>query len=271
MTRGIIYVAAGEPYLTEMRQSIISLRNYIPDIPITCYTDVPFEHDYIHENIILEDMVYDFADSILDKDMITYDQVIFLDSDTYICEDISDIFDILDKFDIAAVHNPERRPEFFEDESAYEAQGVPDSFPQYNTGVLGICNNRSAHELLDTWQRIYETTITDEGFTFNQPAFREALYKTDVSIATLPSEYNVRTNRCGYLNGPVKILHGRHPEMGRVEKKLNESTMSRVYTLQRYPVHLIPHEVTLKYRLLRAIKRDGVLDTLKQVIRFVTT
>jgi hypothetical protein len=42
----------------------------------------------------------------------------------------------------------------------------------------------------------------------DQPFFRVAAYKGDIRIATLTREYNCKYRGQGYLNGPVKIIHG---------------------------------------------------------------
>jgi hypothetical protein len=46
-------------------------------------------------------------------------------------------------------------------------------------------------------------------FKKDQPSFREAIYESDIRIATLPSEYCFRIHTPDYARGAVKILHGR--------------------------------------------------------------
>jgi hypothetical protein len=64
----------------------------------------------------------------------------------------------------------------------------------------------------------------------DQPAFREALYRSPISFATLPPEYNLRTvmpatvGRCA-----VRIIHGRGPDMEALERWVNASHRIRVF------------------------------------------
>jgi hypothetical protein len=65
---------------------------------------------------------------------------------------------------------------------------------------------------------------------------RIALYRSKLRIATLALEYNCRFHAFGYLNGPVKILHGRIPgtrqkqaRLERVVRALNRHPIPRVF------------------------------------------
>jgi hypothetical protein len=72
--------------------------------------------------------------------------------------------------------------------------------------------------------------------TDDQVAMRVALYSSDLRISTLPQEFNCRFHSFGYLNGKVKILHGRIPggkhteaNLRRIARKLNKETIPRVF------------------------------------------
>jgi hypothetical protein len=56
----------------------------------------------------------------------------------------------------------------------------------------------------------YEQFLRDRpGEAINdQPFFRVAAYHSEARFTTLPREYNCKFRGQGYLNGPVKILHG---------------------------------------------------------------
>jgi hypothetical protein len=77
--------------------------------------------------------------------------------------------------------------------------------------------------------------------TDDQVSMRVALYSSDLRIATLPQEFNCRFHSFGYLNGKVKILHGRIPggkhteaNLRRIALKLNKETIPRVFVGGRY-------------------------------------
>jgi hypothetical protein len=79
----------------------------------------------------------------------------------------------------------------------------------------------------------------------DQPFFRVAAYHGDARIATLGREYNCKFRGQGYLNGPLKVLHGhvkfkmnfRHIE--KVLGIMNSSMRPRVYIAGRvYEQHI---------------------------------
>src|SRR5262249_53213844 len=72
--------------------------------------------------------------------------------------------------------------------------------------------------------------------TNDQVAMRVALYGSGLRIATLPLEFNCRFHTFGYLNGTVKILHGRIPgttqsqaKLRAIAKKINRHPIPRVF------------------------------------------
>jgi hypothetical protein len=73
----------------------------------------------------------------------------------------------------------------------------------------------------------------------DQPFFRVAAHKGDIRIATLTREYNCKYRGQGYLNGPVKIIHGHidlRLDTAHIQgalKVLNASHRPRVYVAGR--------------------------------------
>lgn len=262
MEQEILYIASGRRYIDRMLTSVESVREHMPSIHITAVADQEIDSPLIDDNIVYDGFNQNNGDSIVRPEFVRADKTLFLDVDTHVAQDLSDAFELLDRYDIAAAHNPERIPGWFEDESSYKAQNVPEAFPQYNTGVLLFKKNDAVLNLFSEWWKIYYERV-DGGFMFNQPAFREALYQSDTQLATLPPEYNVRLNRPGYLNGPAKVLHGWHPEIEAVETKLNATTASRVYSLDKWPIQVLKYKKSISYEIIESLKRNGMAHTLK--------
>jgi hypothetical protein len=69
----------------------------------------------------------------------------------------------------------------------------------------------------------------------DQPFFRAALYYSEARVATLTREYNCKFRGQGYLNGPVKVLHGHvdfqfdSRQLSQATRVLNASLKPRVY------------------------------------------
>jgi len=125
-----------------------------------------------------------------------YEKVLHLDSDACIMKDraINEIFKLLDNFDIAVAHAPCRT-------QGKRNKEVPNSFPEFNCGVISFTNN--VVEVFRRWQEIYindflldnpEETLRSGSsiYHLDQTAFRHVVYFSDLRIATLPPEYNNR-------------------------------------------------------------------------------
>jgi hypothetical protein len=102
MEFGVIYVATGDHYRDEAVGACTSLKQFMPHMPVVLFTDVhdvlsPFDHV-----IVLDNPSCDFADRIRGIQNSPFARTIFLDTDTCVCDDISDLFDLLDHFDLAA-------------------------------------------------------------------------------------------------------------------------------------------------------------------------
>lgn len=209
MTRGAVYIASREPYLSEASRSASSLREHHPEIPITLFAPDHYDPPAVFDEMQpLERPRHDFSDSNLGSEHIPYDRTLFLDTDTFVAADISGAFDILDRFDLAAAHDPTRDGT---GEHTHE-HAVPDSFPQYNTGVIAYRDTAAVRALFERWIDLYHT-VDGVNYGLNQPTFRMAAYEADLDIGTLPPEYNFRignvANAVAYACGPVRILHGR--------------------------------------------------------------
>ena len=282
--RGIIYIATGETFVSEAEVSAQTLKEHA-DLHTTLFTDIAVESEYFDTVEQLADPDHDFGDSILTREMVPYKKNLFLDTDTYICDDITSIFDLLDRFDIAAAHNPGSRTA--DGQEGYTAD-APEAFPQYNTGVLLFSGTEKINTFFDQWREEYFSNKSSMPWSLNQPSFRDALYKSDLSIATLPAEYNLRvkySGSVGFATDKVKILHGRHPAgLPSVAAELNKKQGQRVYTMKRWPIKISTSRPSLSYyvrtiltegsdhytfrgRFVDSIKSRGVSETVRLALK----
>ncbi len=234
--RGVIYVAKGEKYIDEACRSAASLKVHLPELPVTLFSDVTLERSCFDSVISISSSPYSIRDKAANLAYSPYEHTLYLDSDTYVADDISELFHLLDVFDLAAAHAPARR--------AFQVNDVPGSFPEFNAGVILFKKSSKILGFLDQWLELYDRNIRKEAppgipkgkiaerYPFrDQPSFREALYHSDLRIATLTPEYNCRIGSLGYINGPVKILHGRHPRLSELASQLNQKTHQRVHLM----------------------------------------
>jgi hypothetical protein len=81
-----------------------------------------------------------------------------------------------------------------------------------NTGVVAFKRSARTDAFFAAWLRSYQEDV-DCLENNDQTSFREALYSSDLRIATLTPEYNYRFRKRLCINGTLKILHGRHPDL----------------------------------------------------------
>lgn len=223
MSRGVLYVSTGEKFFDRAVESVTSLHR-TNDIPASVITspELASQKDctLFDEVIELEHVHDDVRDKQFNLDKSPYDKTLFLDDDITIIEDISPVFDLLDRVDIAGAS------------ADYEVMmtDVPDSLPELNTGVLAY-NKAQTGELFSKWKTyqrdqlengrprpgekilVKDADTLDEAFAWGnmwgQTTFREALYKSDIKFSVLPAEYNYGRARRNYAkHNKVRILHG---------------------------------------------------------------
>jgi hypothetical protein len=206
-SRGILYVATGKKYINMAIRSAQSVRQYCPGLNIHLFAD------WQETGFDLESTTYPFTsvgtvENAHSRSKVDYmslspfDKTIYMDTDTRVKEDITDLFQLLDRFDIALAHAHLRVSRL----QRWKNQ-IPDCFPQFNSGVIVYSQKEMVIGLLDQWKEAYHQA----GFKSDQITLRECLWLSELRIATLPPEYNLRFMKYLILwgNGEArpKILH----------------------------------------------------------------
>jgi len=180
---------------------------------------------------------------------------------------VHEIFDLLNNFDIVAAHNYDR--------SRYEIPDVPSAFPEYNTGVIAYWMSERFEDFLSEWEMWYKELSSTE-IPQNQPAFRKALYNSNLRIATLPPEYNLMVRYPGHAIGTVKLFHGRlldidspgaemHYDIPAAAEKINSTTEHRVFTqLGGLTIHSNKEDHPIHYARM-VLERNGIFGTVSKV------
>lgn len=200
MERGVLYVAVGNEFVNEATVSARTLRREMPDINIAVVSNQSISGSVFDTIIQLENPSFGFRDKVAGIRHSPFDQTVYLDTDVFVAEGFPELFEVLNQFDIAATHNPNRDLDTSD-------LGVPASFPEYNTGVLAY-ETSACTDLFEAWADKYR-----DDHAHDQPSFRKAVYESDVRIATLPREYNCMIRYPGKVVEPVKIFHSRLLEM----------------------------------------------------------
>ncbi len=248
--RGIVFAATGDPYFKEAVVAAKRVREVMPGLPIVIFTDHdremgPFDAVYEVENPMMS-----CGDKIQAASRSPFEETLFLDPDTFMIEAVDDLFLLLEKNCLAISHATYRESEVLE--------GVPESFPELNTGVFVFRRGAAWTQVVEAWKSNYRNL----GYKNDQPALRKTLWEAGVSFGVLTPEFQFRTHRhCFAGEGSrIRIIHGRHAKVGKLAAELNRSLEARVY-LKRFKDLLSPRVVT-ESRLHRWLKQ-----TLGRLIR----
>jgi len=240
--RRVVYVATGERHIEEVGHSLRSLWRHEAGMPVSIHVDrdhrgslgrlgvpTPPHHGQL-EILDHPDPTYSWSDKpiALAQGGPDGEHVLFLDTDTRVCGGLGEAFELLGAFDLAAAHAPIRLDRR---QPGDVAGRVPAAFPELNTGVIAFRRSEAVEDLFDRWRRLHLEILgsRDPGALGDQAAFRIALFRSGLRFSVLTPEYNCRFTFPTYLHGPVRILHGRGPDLERIEKELNESAGPRVY------------------------------------------
>jgi hypothetical protein len=219
---GFVYVATGVGYLPEAVRSAESLRRHHPEVPICLITDHPPENQgpFTEVRRPVGAVRYTPMDKVLAYEA-TYDRIILLDTDTFILDDLTPVFRMLKKFDLALLQDVNRGWN-------YELPDVPMSFSEFNTGVVAFRKTRQVADFFAAWSREYDKMREEYGFIANQPSFRRTLFHSDLRVAPLPSEFHFLGDMPNSTLWKVRLIHGRGNHE-RIARQVNEELGLRAY------------------------------------------
>lgn len=189
MNMGVVYIAFGDKYVDEVLFSASTLKA-VSDLPVTLFTDRKLASPNLDSVVEIEPGHKRPKVDHLPRT--PYDWTLYLDSDTKIERDVTDMFALLDRFDLAAVHDHSRKSSRWSTVIP-EYDAIPYGFPEYNSGVVLFRKSSRLDGFFALWQKNfhrYRTTTLDQ----DQASFRIALWQSDLHIHTLPFEYNVRNS-----------------------------------------------------------------------------
>jgi len=240
-SRGFVYAATGSSIYVDLAiRSARSLKLQCPDIPIDLYTDQDV-HDPVFSKVHKpeESWFRVKIDALINS---RFQETVYIDADTYVIDDISDIFYLFQNYDICACHDPGRNSEHG---SAILDSHFPESFPTLNGGLIGITKSEKSQEFLQLWKQ----TIQSRNQLKDQPSFRELIWQSNLHLSILPPEYNIMFLRwldvLGYKQGIPKIIHS--PKLHQHQKN-NHKPINGL-------IDLLGTRRTI--RLLKLLKRAG--------------
>ena len=220
--RGVIYVAVGKRYLDESAFSSASLRKTNPGLPVYLLTDTPPEDPGMCDKIIYLGATLPGSAMKLHMDQAPWARCLFIDSDTMVVGSLDPLFDLLDRFEFAAMQHSGG--------GHYTLPGLPSSFPEFNSGVIAWRRSERVSVFFARWRELYAQMLEPTGRTWDQKSLRVALYESDLRIISIPHGYNLMTYFPSVVDGTAAILHGRTTaNLRRLAGRIAKSAKLRAY------------------------------------------
>lgn len=181
-TEGVIFATTGKNYTELAERAARSVKDTCPGLAVDLFTDQSVHmpvFDRVHR---LEDP---WRRSKIDAMAATrFDKTLYLDADLFVIADIRDVFEVLNRFDIAMVQDPIRNGKLCH---VVWRKQLPNGFPQFNSGVVAYRRTPEVIELIKGWS----AAVRANDFARDQPVLRELVWDSDLRVATLPQEYNL--------------------------------------------------------------------------------
>ena len=222
MDRGIIYSAVGSKYVAE---AVVSARSSLRfnRIPHLIFCDDPGERVPGLEFRKIVSSGDPFLDKITVVNSSPFDQTLYLDTDTYVIGPISDLFDLLHRFDLAMAQAP-----------GYIHSGDPipsAAFGDPNTGVIVYRNSSETKGVLKSWLDFYRRSPSS--IVRDQGGMRSAIWNNPrASIYVFGPEYNCRPIYNFRLVGLARIIHARAGNYEVLADMLNKNAGPRLFEVK---------------------------------------
>ncbi len=191
--KGYLYIAYGEAFTKEALMSIQSLRRFT-DLPIALFTDQDTEKlaaDNQHLTMVAKIQANHLRAKVDYMDQSPFEKTVFMDSDTVVVRNCDDMFDLLDRFDIAIVNDYARKREKYS-KIVPEYGEIPYAFSEANSGVIAFNSSKETQDFLAMWKSYFYKYFRETN-GWDQISFRISLWKSNVRIHHMPFEYNVRS------------------------------------------------------------------------------
>jgi hypothetical protein len=247
MNTGFIYVVDGKRWAREASYAIKQLRR-VSVLPICVISSENFrdieilqnENDNVIVKIISEIKNSNFCSKVLGMMESPFKNNLYMDTDTFVVQNIDHVFNLLDLCDIAMKIEPNISTGLYGVSDKYD--GI---FSEFNTGVILYKKNTQVLQLFGEWSNaiIYKSYSQDY---FDMPQLRNVLIKTKIEVKILPfSEvYNMSGLRTyKIIHGKVFIIHERfgnywnsfsekmlnNKKMEKISKQINKTESKRIF------------------------------------------
>lgn len=178
---GIVFAATGKSYRSLARRAARNVRQAMPQVQIDLFSDAPLDDPVFDRVHIVERNGPRPKMEALRRSR--FQRTLYLDCDTVVLNDVSDIFAVLERADLVGVHEQFGSAPVAMQVLDYEP---PHAFRQINSGVLGVRKSPGTDAFLSLWQSEFER----RRLQYDQPLLRQLLWESELRFVILPMEYN---------------------------------------------------------------------------------
>lgn len=228
-----MFSCTGESYIAEALTSArSSLRHN--RLPHLLFTSADAESEPGLSIARFEPSENPYADKIANMRRSPFERTIYLDSDTFVVEEIAHLLRLLDRYDIAVAYAPAYR--------GLQDPEVPTAFYEFNTGVVAWRASERMAAFLRSWHETYLRWLSEEGEEpfpgarkasrggrADQPAFRRCAWEHDLRLFVLAPEYNFRIDYPATVVERVRVIHGRHEDYEALAAAINYRDSLRMW------------------------------------------
>jgi hypothetical protein len=240
MKEGFLYVANRPKFIEEALISVRSLKRFNNEpVCLICATGLQTEGLRESFDVVLEreDLHrYTYLSKIIGMQNSPFERTIFLDSDTFITDKISELFELLDLVDLSTTLEQKIHT------SKLSNLKYRNIFPEFNSGVIVYRNTSIMKKVFSDWLQF----CLDRKIGNDMPGLREAILINfeNIKFSLLPNCYNqhgfatmlqldqkvkVIHERIGYKKGVITPHFADFETMDRFAKKINVSDQKRFY------------------------------------------
>jgi len=245
---GVIYSAFGERYIAEaVRAARSSLRHN--DVPHVIFAAGEVREPPPGVSVVRFEQISDapFVDRIANMRRSPFERTLYLDTDTYVVDEVVHVLELLEHYDLALAQAPAYR--------GLDDPEVPVAFPEYNCGVVAWRTSEQVGEFLRCWEETYREWLVQDVLRGrfggehpsrspigDQPAFRRCAWQHGMKVATLPPEYNLRLGIHTTVVDRVRVIHGHSDKYETLAERFNRRIEPRTIPEPR-PLRRVSRQV----------------------------
>ena len=243
---GIIYSCSGESYIAEaVRSARSSLRHN--QLPHLLFASADVERAEGLSVTRFQPSANPYVDKIANIRRSPFERTIYLDSDTYVVDEIAHVLRLLDHYDVAVAYAPAYR--------GLADPQVPKAFYEFNTGVLAWRASDRVSAFMRSWEETYVAWLHDEPFVgagkasrsrrADQPAFRRCAWQHGLRLFVLAPEYNFRLGYPATVVERVRVIHGESIDHAALAARINDRQLPRTW----------PPPLLLRAKVMRRLRK----------------